>query len=146
MSGPGTIGADGSDLRGRWAPPAGATLEGMDENKWQGESIDSVLRGLLRQGRLDPQAERFAAQGIDRLKAFLGTTPGASTSTAGDASVDATVDAEVEAEVVATGREMLMHTIPLPDGTRVEVLVPERLTRAEADRVAAVLSALAVEE
>ena len=146
MSGPGTIGAGGSDLRGRWAPPAGATLEGMDENKWQGESIDSVLRGLLRQGRLDPQAERFAAQGIDRLKAFLGTTPGASTSTAGDASVDATVDAEVEAEVVASGREMLMHTIPLPDGTRVEVLVPERLTRAEADRVAAVLSALAVEE
>lgn len=142
VSGPGTIDADGSDLRGRWAPPAGATLEGMDENKWQGESIDSVLRGLLRQGRLDPQAERFAAQGIDRLKAFLGTTPGASTSTAGDAAVDA----EVEAEVVASGREMLMHTIPLPDGTRVEVLVPERLTRAEADRVAAVLSALAVEE
>lgn len=112
----------------------------MDENK--GESIDAVLRGLLRQGRLDPQAERFAAQGIDRLKAFLGATP----DVAADPPVDATVEATVEAEVVASGREMLMHTIPLPDGTRVEVLVPERLTRAEADRIAGVLTALAVEE
>lgn len=117
----------------------GATLGDMDENKRQSESIDSVLRGLLKQGRLDPGAERLAEQGIDRLKAFLGSTPGARR----------TVAAEVpeEAEVVATGgREMLMHTIPLPDGTRVEVLVPERLTRAEADRVAGVLTALAVDE
>ncbi|WP_432542269.1 hypothetical protein [Kineococcus sp. SYSU DK002] len=115
----------------------------MDENKGQGESLDSVLRGLLRQGRIDPQAERLAAQGIDRLKAFLGTTPapgagrGAGVPDGGDVP---------EAEVVAEGRAMLMHTVPLPDGTRVEVLVPERLTRAEADRIAGVLTALAVEE
>lgn len=115
----------------------------MDENKGQGESLDSVLRGLLRQGRLDPQAERFAAQGIDRLKAFLGSTPDAATTTARGPAEDA---ATVDAEVVGTGRAMLVHTVPLPDGTRVEVLVPERLTRAEADRIAGVLTALAVEE
>ncbi|WP_432513510.1 hypothetical protein [Kineococcus sp. SYSU DK001] len=109
----------------------------MDENKGQGESLDSVLRGLLRQGRIDPQAERLAAQGIDRLKAFLGTTP---------APGGASTEEVQEAEVVAEGRAMLMHTVPLADGTRVEVLVPERLTRAEADRIAGVLTALAVEE
>jgi hypothetical protein len=113
----------------------------MEENKRQGDPIDSVLRGLLRQGRLDPQAERFAAQGIDKLKAFLGSTPGAATTTAAAAAEET-----VEAEVVETGRAMIMHTIPLPDGTRVEVLVPERLTRADADRIAGVLTALAVEE
>jgi hypothetical protein len=111
----------------------------MDENKRQGESIDAVLRGLLKQGRLDPGAERLAEQGIDRLKAFLGSTPGARTTT----ETEVPEDIEV---VVTGGREMLMHTIPLPDGTRVEVLVPERLTRAEADRVAGVLTALAVDE
>jgi hypothetical protein len=111
----------------------------MDENKRQSEAIDSVLRGLLKQGRLDPQAERLAAQGIDRLKAFLGTTPDASTTTAQEPDA-------VDAEVVASGREMLMHTVPLADGTRVEVLVPAGLTRAEADRIAGVLSALAVDE
>ena len=117
----------------------------MDENKRQGESLDSVLRGLLKQGRLDPGAERLAEQGIDRLKAFLGSTPGARTTTP---DVPATRDAQVEedAEVVVGGRQMLMHTVPLSDGTRVEVLVPERLTRSEADRIAGVLAALAVDE
>ncbi|GAA0302912.1 hypothetical protein [Kineococcus aurantiacus] len=117
----------------------------MDQDKWQGESVDSVLRKLLKQGRLDPQAERLAEQGIDRLRTFLGGT------SAPAPTPEEVVDAEVEADagagsVVATGRGMLMHTIPLPDGTRVEVLVPERLTRAEAERVSAVLGALAVEE
>jgi len=106
----------------------------MDENKWQGESIDSVLRGLLRQGRLDPQAERLAEQGIDRLRTFLGS----------GAQSEPAETAEVVEEVSAGGREMLMHTIPLTDGTRVEVLVPAELTRAEADRIAGVLGALAV--
>jgi hypothetical protein len=113
----------------------------MDEKKWQGESIDSVLRGLLKQGRLDPQAERFAEQGIDRLKAFLGSTP-----RPGDEATDGQVPDDAEVSAGPGGRGMLMHTIPLADGTRVEVLVPERLTRAEADRVAGVLHALAVEE
>lgn len=113
----------------------------MDENKGQGESLDSVLRGLLRQGRIDPQAERLAAQGIDRLKAFLGTTPAPAAARA-----EGVQGAGVVADGGTDGRAMLMHTVPLPDGTRVEVLVPERLTRAEADRIAGVLTALAVEE
>lgn len=118
----------------------------MDPNrdKWQGESVDSVLRGLLKQGRLDPQAERLAEQGIDRLKAFLGT------GSASSAPAGAEVPDEAEAEIVASprepGREMLMHTVPLDDGTRVEVLVPVRLTRREADRIAGVLTALSVED
>ncbi|WP_380174457.1 hypothetical protein ACFEMC_05845 [Kineococcus sp. DHX-1] len=110
-----------------------------NQNRRQGESIDAVLRGLLKQGKLDPTAERLAEQGIDRLRSFLGSTPGAGTST------DAAPDVQ-DVEVVTAGREMLMHTIPLPDGTRVEVLVPERLTHAEAERIAAVLNALAVDE
>ncbi|MEZ0165766.1 hypothetical protein AB2L27_13475 [Kineococcus sp. LSe6-4] len=111
-----------------------------NENRRQGESLDAVLRGLLKQGRLDPTAERLAEQGIDRLRSFLGSGPAPGTA--------ATPEAEQvqDAEVVTTGREMLMHTIPLPDGTRVEVLVPERLTRAEAERIATVLGALAVDE
>jgi hypothetical protein len=117
----------------------------MDNDKRQGESLDAVLRGLLKQGRLDPQAERFAAQGIDRLKAFLGTTPDPATTTTSSTAAATTEDA-VDAEVVETGRAMIMHTIPLRDGTRVEVLVPERLTRADAERIAGVLTALAVEE
>ncbi|WP_432561191.1 hypothetical protein [Kineococcus sp. SYSU DK003] len=112
-----------------------------DENKWQGESIDSVLRGLLKQGRLDPQAERLAEQGIGRLRAFLGSSPAPETEQVQDAEV---VGADPAPS--SSGREMLMHTIPLADGTRVEVLVPERLTRAEADRVAGVLAALSVPE
>lgn len=115
--------------------------QNQNENRRQGESIDAVLRGLLKQGRLDPTAERLAEQGIDRLRSFLGSTPGAGTS-----ADSPDVQDVQDAEVVTAGREMLMHTIPLPDGTRVEVLVPERLTRAEADRIAAVLSALAVDE
>lgn len=115
----------------------------QNQNRRQGESIDAVLRGLLKQGKLDPTAERLAEQGIDRLRSFLGSTPGAGTSS--DTSGPAEQDVQ-DAEVVTAGREMLMHTIPLPDGTRVEVLVPERLTRAEADRIAGVLHALAVDE
>ncbi|MEZ0491926.1 hypothetical protein AB2L28_06710 [Kineococcus sp. TBRC 1896] len=115
-----------------------------NENRRQGESIDAVLRGLLKQGGLDPTAERLAEQGIDRLRSFLGSGPAPGTTATPDAGAGRG-DVQ-DAEVVTTGREMLMHTIPLPDGTRVEVLVPERLTRAEAERVAAVLSALAVEE
>jgi hypothetical protein len=115
-----------------------------NENRRQGESIDAVLRGLLKQGKLDPTAERLAEQGIDRLRSFLGSTPGAGTSA--DAPGVQDVPDVQDAEVVTGGREMLMHTIPLPDGTRVEVLVPERLTRAEADRIAGVLHALAVDE
>lgn len=116
--------------------------DSQNQNRRQGESIDAVLRGLLKQGKLDPTAERLAEQGIDRLRSFLGSTPGAGTST--DAAPD--VQDVQDAEVVTAGREMLMHTIPLPDGTRVEVLVPERLTHAEAERIAAVLNALAVDE
>ncbi|GAB3470808.1 hypothetical protein AB1207_22795 [Kineococcus endophyticus] len=121
--------------------------QNQNENRRQGESIDAVLRGLLKQGRLDPTAERLAEQGIDRLRSFLGSTPGAGTSADTPAASDVQDVQDVQdAEVVTAGREMLMHTIPLPDGTRVEVLVPERLTHAEADRIAAVLSALAVDE
>lgn len=118
----------------------------MDANKdrWQGESVDSVLRGLLRQGRLDAQTERLAEQGIDRLKAFLGTGSSSSAHAAAPAS-DAT-GAAVVAGAADGAREMLMHTVPLQDGTRVEVLVPARLTRAEADRISGVLTALSVEE
>lgn len=120
--------------------------QGRDENRWPGESVDSVLRKLLAQGRLDPQAERLAEQGIERLRSFLGGTPVREPET-GTEEAEVVADVEVaEASEAPRGRAMLMHTIPLPDGTRVEVLVPERLTRAEADRVAGVLTALAVEE
>ncbi|PRY17070.1 hypothetical protein [Kineococcus rhizosphaerae] len=122
--------------------------QGRDENRWQGESVDSVLRKLLAQGRLDPQAERLAEQGIDRLRSFFGAATGPAQAPEEAEVADVEVaDVEVaEASEVPGGRSMLMHTIPLADGTRVEVLVPERLTRAEADRVAGVLGALAVEE
>ncbi|NAZ75795.1 hypothetical protein GTQ99_10270 [Kineococcus sp. T13] len=133
------------------------------EERGQGDSIDAVLRQLLgqglRTGRIDPQAERLAAQGIDRLKAFLGSTPAGGTRTGGqqgtaedvvdavaeDAVVEDAAGADVLDEVTA-GRPLLRHTIPLADGTRVEVSVPERLTAADVERIARVLAALVVEE
>ncbi|WP_432522035.1 hypothetical protein [Kineococcus sp. SYSU DK006] len=139
----------------------------MDE-RGQGDSIDAVLRQLLgqglRTGRIDPQAERLAAQGIDKLKAFLGSTPAGGTRTGGpqvpaedvvDAVAEDAVAEDVVAgdavsadvlDVVAAGRPLLRHTIPLADGTRVEVSVPERLTAADVERIARVLAALVVEE
>ena len=138
------------------------------EERGQGDSIDAVLRQLLgqglRTGRIDPQAERLAAQGIDRLKAFLGSTPAGGTRTGGQQeAAEEVVDAVAEdavaggpvaedavsvdvLDVVAAGRPLLRHTIPLADGTRVEVSVPERLTAADVERIARVLAALVVEE
>ncbi|WP_369053380.1 hypothetical protein [Kineococcus terrestris] len=119
--------------------------------------LEQVLQQLLRQGRLDPAAERVAAQGIERLKAFLGGA-GARPEAAEpvEDSVDepvrprrtgadaGTVDAEVVGVVPAAG--VLRHTVPLLRGGYAEVVVPERLTRADADRIAAVLAALAVDD
>ena len=136
------------------------------EERGQGDSIDAVLRQLLgqglRTGRIDPQAERLAAQGIDRLKAFLGSTPAGGTRTgAQQATAEDVVDAVAEDAVVedavveggadvldgvAAGRPLLAHAIPLADGTHGQVSVPERLTAADVERIARVLAALVVEE
>ncbi|WP_432537680.1 hypothetical protein [Kineococcus arenarius] len=122
----------------------------------QNASIDAVLREVLRQGRLDPGAERLAAQGVERLRTFLTGDASVNTPTGEAAGGDgAAVDAEVvedvpaDAAVVvdpAAGAGLLRHTIPLRDGGRAEVAVPERLTRADARRIAAVLDALALDD
>ncbi|MGI4896317.1 MAG: hypothetical protein ACRYF3_14510 [Janthinobacterium lividum] len=112
-----------------------------------GESIDAVLRQLLRQGRLDPPVERLASQGIDRLKTFLAGEPAPAPAepVVEEAEIVQVEVVHEEAEV-RTGPATLRHVIPLPDGSRAEVLVPERLSRADADRIAAFLSVLVIEE
>ena len=116
-----------------------------------GESIDAVLRQLLRQGRLDPQAERLAAQGIDRLKTFLGgqSPAGGPSGGPGRGPVAEEVAAEevvVEAVEEVPGTATLRHVVPLLDGSRAELVVPERLSRADADRIAAFLAVIAIDE
>ncbi|WP_432507045.1 hypothetical protein [Kineococcus arenarius] len=131
--------------------------DGGDQSRGgrQNASIDAVLREVLRQGRLDPGAERLAAQGVERLRTFLTGDASVNAPTGGAAGGDgAAVDAEVvedvpaDAAVVdpAAGAGLLRHTIPLRDGGRAEVAVPEGLTRADARRIAAVLDALALDD
>ncbi|NAZ87528.1 hypothetical protein [Kineococcus indalonis] len=124
-----------------------------------GASLDAVLREVLRGGRLDPGAERLAAQGVERLRTFLAGDPsvnlgkgapgpaGGAGERLGEQVGDA-VDAEVveeEAPAAEAGRT-LRHAIPLRGGRLAEVLVPEHLTAADARRIAAVLEALALDE
>ncbi|MCI2239989.1 hypothetical protein MO973_36460 [Paenibacillus sp. TRM 82003] len=131
--------------------------DGRDESRSrQSASIDAVLREVLRQGRLDPGAERLAAQGVDRLRTFLAGDASVNDGTGRAAAAEATaeaVDAEaVDAEVVEEAggvgapEQRLRHVVPLRGGERVEVVVPERFTRADARRVAAVLEALALDD
>ena len=125
-------------------------------------SLDAVLREVLRGGRLDPGAERLAAQGVERLRTFLAGDPsvnlgkGAAGTAAGaderlGEQVGDAVDAEVvedegDGAVAADAPRILRHAIPLRGGRLAEVLVPEGLTTADARRIAAVLEALALDE
>ncbi|WP_432484492.1 hypothetical protein [Kineococcus esterisolvens] len=126
--------------------------DGRDESRGgrQSASIDAVLREVLRQGRLDPGAERLAAQGVDRLRTFLSGDASVNDERSGAAGASAPVDADVVGEDPAprgaSTRRTLRHTIPLRGGEQAEVLVPERLTRADARRIAAVLDALALDD
>lgn len=130
-------------------------------NDFRGQSIDAVLRELLKQGRLDAGgAEKLATQGMDRLRTFLAgdptaapttTTPGSAPAAevveddvpAGIAETGTGTDGLEEAEVVADG--FLEHTVPLRGGRYAHVVVPEGFTRADADRIAGVLAALALD-
>ena len=129
------------------------------------EPVEAVLQRLLRQGRLDPAAERLAVQGIERVREFLGgPRPGGSSSSprpdakgastgrrpvvpsaaepVGEEDAAPAEDADTDA-----GRSRTMrHVVPLADGARAEVVVPEHLTRADAERIARVLAALALDE
>ncbi|WP_337059370.1 hypothetical protein [Kineococcus sp. G2] len=125
--------------------------DGRDESRSrQGASIDAVLREVLRQGRLDPGAERLAAQGVDRLRTFLAgdasVNGAAGQATAAAGADDGAVDAEVVEEDAGAPAQRLRHVVPLRGGERVEVVVPERFSRADARRVAAVLEALALDD
>ena len=133
-------------------------------NEFKGQSIDAVLRELFKQSRLDAGgAEKLAGQGIDRLRTFLagdqaaapttttgtttGTTTTGSTTTDGTGPVEAGIVQEpavlAEAEVVP--ERSLEHTVPLRGGRSARVVVPEGFTRADADRIAGVLAALALD-
>jgi len=114
------------------------------------DPIDDVLQRLLRSGRFDPTAQRLASDGIDRVRSFLSGAPApeAPAPTVPAPTVpEATVPAPAVPEPVAAGtRPFLTHVVPFADGTHAELRVPERLTRAEAERLATVLAALAVDE
>lgn len=124
-------------------------------NDFKGQSIDAVLRELLKQGRIDPAgAEKLASQGIDRLRTFLsGDTAATPTTTSPTATVqDGPLPVQVPAGEDAqdgAGDEpdaFLEHTVPLRGGRFAHVVVPEHFTRADADRVAGVLAALALDD
>ncbi|NAZ80719.1 hypothetical protein GTR02_02660 [Kineococcus sp. R8] len=116
-----------------------------------GDPIDDVLQRLLRTGRFDPTAQRLASDGIDRVRSFLSgaaaTDPGRPGTTQTPEPPAPTVPEPVAATAAEpAGRAFLTHVVPLADGTSAELRVPARLTRAEADRLAGVLAALAVDE
>ena len=104
------------------------------------DPIDDVLQRLLRTGRIDPTAQRLASDGIDRVRSFLSGSPAPEQGT-GKAAPAATPAAEGPAP-----RPFLTHVVPLADGGHAELRVPERLTHAEAERLAGVLAALAVDD
>lgn len=116
------------------------------------DPIDDVLQRLLRPGRFDPTAQRLASDGIDRVRSFLSgaaapeKAPAAPTTPAPTTPAPAATSAPGPAVAEPTGRTFLTHVVPLADGGTAELRVPERLTRAEADRLAGVLAALAVDE
>ena len=108
------------------------------------DPIDDVLQRLLRSGRFDPTAQRLASDGIDRVRSFLSGAP------APEPPVPTVPEPTTPDPVTTVGatdaRPFLTHVVPFADGTHAELRVPERLTRAEAERLATVLSALAVDE
>jgi hypothetical protein len=113
------------------------------------DPIDDVLQRLLRSGRFDPTAQRLASDGIDRVRSFLSGAPApetpAPTVPAPTVPEPVSTAEPVGADVPGT-RPFLTHVVPFADGTHAELRVPERLTRAEAERLATVLAALAVDE
>jgi len=116
------------------------------------DPIDDVLQRLLRSGRFDPTAQRLASDGIDRVRSFLSGAPAPEPpvpSTPAPTVPEPTTPEPPTPEPVTTGggiRPFLTHVVPFADGTHAELRVPERLTRAEAERLATVLAALAVDE
>ncbi len=122
-----------------------------------GASIDAVLREVLRQGRLDPGAERLAAQGVERLRSFLSGDPsadggaapggpGAPGAPAGGVPLEAEVVEDAAVAAPGAAAERLRHTVPLRGGRQAELLLPADLTGADARRIAAVLDALALDD
>lgn len=114
-----------------------------------GDPIDDVLQRLLRTGRFDPTAQRLASDGIDRVRSFLSGAAATEPAPATPSTPEPVTPEPVTPEPVSAepaSRPFLTHVVPLADGGSAELRVPERLTRAEAERLATVLAALAVDD
>ncbi|MFB9378412.1 hypothetical protein ACFFKU_07825 [Kineococcus gynurae] len=113
------------------------------------ESLDALLRSLLAQGRMSTDAERLARDGVDRLRAFLRDGSAAGREDPAGSAVpaeDEAADAEIVHIAVEDVETTQVHTVPLAGGRTATLELPTRFGSADADRVAAVLTALALDE
>ena len=131
------------------------------------KALDDLLQRAVKQGYLDPMAGRAARSGVERLRTFLGNAAAEGRSTPGE---EAVTDAEVVEEVAPPvppvppvppgsapagvpadpGAAVPAGTTRIPvalrGGRRAELLLPERFDAGDAERIASVVHALALDD
>ncbi|GAB7190092.1 hypothetical protein NUM3379_07980 [Kineococcus sp. NUM-3379] len=126
-------------------------------------ALDDLLQRAVKQGYLDPMAGRAARSGVDRLRGFLANAGGegwpgpkedtaatgagaqaAPTIAAEDPEAETVAGAAADVEAGAPGTTRI--PVALRGGRRAELFLPERFDRLDAERIASVLHALALDD